>query len=274
MLKILACQIDIPLMQNAQDRDRHLENTANKIRATLEQTDHDMVVLPELSSIEYSIPAFDKLEQLAEPLNGPSYEIFSELAKEFNVCIVYGIPRKDKRDFYISQVAVGPSGNILGHFDKLHIAQFGFSSEKKYFNRGQDLFVFEYKGIKVAPIICYDIRIPELTRTLALEHDVQLILHCGAYGRDESFYSWHHFVVTRALENQLYILSLNRAGKEFGNSFFCPPWVDETQPGVKFPDTDEALQSITIKAKAIKKARNRYTFIVDKLEDYKSLVVR
>ena len=273
ILKVLACQIDIPSMQTAQDRDRHLETTAIKIRAELESNNHDMVVLPELSSIEYSTAVFEKLEELAEPLQGPSFETFSELAKEFNLCVVYGIAKKDNSDFYISQVVVGPNGDILGHFDKLHIAQFGFSHEKKYFKRGKGLFVFDYKGIKVAPIICYDIRIPELTRTLALEHDAQLILHCGAYGRDESFYSWHHFVVTRALENQLYILSLNRAGEDFGNSFFCLPWIDETQPGVKFPDTNEALLSIDIEPQAIKQARSRYTFIADKFDDYNSLSV-
>ena len=272
-LKVLACQIDIPSMQTAQDRDRHLEITTIKIRAELESNNHDMVVLPELSSIEYSTAVFEKLEELAEPLQGPSFETFSELAKEFNLCVVYGIARKHKSGFYISQVAVGPNGDILGYFDKLHIAQFGFSYEKQYFKRGDGLLVFECKGIKIAPIICYDIRIPELTRTLALEHDVQLILHCGAYGRDESFYSWHHFVVTRALENQLYILSLNRAGEDFGNSFFCPPWIDETQPGIKFPDTDEALLSITIEPQAIKQARSRYTFISDKFDDYNSLSV-
>jgi len=47
-------------------------------------------------------------------------------------------------------------------------------------------------------------------------HDVDLILHVGAYARDESFYSWHAFAVTRAVENQFFVLSLNRAGTHFG----------------------------------------------------------
>ena len=131
----------------------------------------------------------------------------------------------------------------------------------------------KYRGIKIAPIICYDIRIPELTRTLALNHDVQLILHCGAYGRDESFDTWHDFIVTRALENQLFILSLNRAGENFGHSFFCPPWVDETSAGFKFSDFGEALVRLNVDTKLIAQVRDQYSFLIDKHEDYDLLGV-
>ena len=267
-IKILACQIDIPVIHNVAARDRHLENTATKIVTELKKNQHDLVVLPELSSIEYSISAFDKLELLAESIKGPSFKCFSKIAMEYEVCIAYGIARKDENDCYISHVVIGPDGEILGHFDKLHIANFGFSSEKKYFRQGDHLFVFECKGIKIAPIICYDIRIPELSRTLALKHNVQLILHCGAYGRDQSFYSWHHFVVTRALENQLFILSLNRAGEAFGNSFFCPPWVDETQTGISFPDYQESMLTIEVSTDTIDQVKSEYSFLVDKFDDY------
>ena len=271
-LQILACQIDIPPMDNTAARNQHLDNLAVKLRAQLPKNNYDMVVLPELSSIDYSIQTFEKLEQLAEPLDGRSYEIFSELAIEFGVCFVYGIARKNNDDFYISQVAIDSKGDLVGHFDKLHIANFGFSSEKKYFKSGDHLLVFEHKGIKIAPIICYDIRIPELTRTLVLQHDVQLILHCGAYGRDQSFHSWHDFVVTRALENQIYILSLNRAGKNFGNSFFCPPWVDETVTGTKFPEFDESMQTLSVDAKTISQVKSEYSFLTDKFDDYSLLL--
>lgn len=269
--RLLACQIAIPPITTVRDRDRHMDKTALKIRERLGKEQADIVVLPELSGIDYSRTAFDNLDALAEPLDGPSFEVLRELAREFGVTIVYGIPRRGDGDFRISQVAVGRDGQIIGFFDKLHIAQYGLSIEKEYFARGEHLFVFEHEGIKIAPIICYDIRIPELTRTLVLQHGVQLILHCGAYSRDESFYSWHDFVVSRAMENQIYVLSLNRAGRGFGNSLFCGPWVDEAAPAIAFPPFDEAMQFLEVDPVTIETIRKRYSFLTDRLSDYGAL---
>ena len=71
---------------------------------------------------------------------------------------------------------------------------------------------------------------PELSRTLTLDHSVDCILHSGAYFRDESFDSWKAFVTTRSMENQIYLLSLNRAGVDFGQSMFASPWTDQRSP--------------------------------------------
>ena len=143
--------------------------------------------------------------------------------------------------------------------------------EKEYFARGNHLLAFEIKGLRIAPIICYDIRVPELARTLVLEHGVQLLLHCGAYCRDESFYSWPDFVVTRAMENQIFVLSLNRAGANFGQSQLCPPWVDEATPPVRFPDVEEAFLRLEIDPGKTETARKHYSFLADKLSDYGAL---
>jgi nitrilase len=66
-------------------------------------------------------------------------------------------------------------------------------------------------------------RLPELTRRLGTEFGVSIIIHPVAYAQDCSFHSWHPFVVTRSLENQVYFTSLNRGGAHFGHSIICPP---------------------------------------------------
>ena len=169
-LSILACQVDVSVTTTVAERDRHLDRVAEAIRIRLQRRRHDLVVLPELSSIDYSKASFDNLHLLAEPLDGPSFHRFDPLAREFGATIVYGMPRRGVDGYYISQVAADGRGEPIGHFDKLHLAQFGASMEKDYFNRGDHLFVFEHRGVTIAPIICYDIRMPELTRTLAIDH--------------------------------------------------------------------------------------------------------
>ncbi len=270
-LTILACQIEIPAVETAPQRDAHLHACATKIRRELEHKPHDLVVLPELSSIDYSRASFGNLSELAEELDGPSFKTFSALAKELNTTILYGMPRHEDGNYYISHVAVGPDGALIGHYDKLHICQYGASMEKEYFAKGDHLFTFEVKGVRVAPIICYDIRIPELTRTLVLEKNVDVMLHCGAYARDESFYSWHHFAISRAIENQVFFLSLNRAGNNYGNSLFCQPWVDADTPELPFHDTEEHFASIAIDTSLIEDVREKYTFLSDRFDDYSQL---
>lgn len=233
----------------------------------------DLVVLPELSTLDYSRETFEQLEQLAETLDGSSVGKMQELAARFKSTVVFGMPSIEGRDYYISQVVISSSGELITCYDKLHICQYGASMEKDYFRRGNHLSIFEVSGIRFAPIICYDIRLPELSRTLAVNHEVDCILHCGAYYRDESFHSWHAFAETRAIENQVYLLSLNRAGANYGNSIFCLPWMDEEKTAVNFDARDEDMRYLTVQKSVIQKARQDYSFLSDRLDDYDSLPV-
>jgi len=271
-LQLLACQLKIPNTTSIAKRDSHLEETANKIRVNLSRKPADMVILPELSSIDYSRESFDQLHALAETNSGASFQTFSEIAKTFGVTVVYGYPGIRGNRFTICQAAVGPDGLLLGVYEKLHIAHYGASMEKDYFERGQQAMVFECKGIRIAPIICYDVRFPELCQALATQHGVELILHCGAYFRDESFPSWHSFVITRAMENQVYMLSLNRAGAHYGQSLFCPPWMDFQHPCDQFSDQDEDFRHLVFDTQAIARAR-RYPFLKDRRNDYSNLAL-
>ncbi len=267
-LSILACQIDIPVTNDVESRNQHLANCARKVVHELDQKRSDLVVLPELSSIDYSRESFDKLDVLAEELEGLSFQTWQTIARQYNTTIAYSFARKNNGNYYISVAVVNPDGDLIGHYDKIHLAQYGASMEKEYFTRGKNLFYFELNGLRLAPIICYDIRIPELSRTLSIKHNVDVILHCGAYYRDESFYSWHQFSVTRAMENQVYLLSLNRAGTHYGNSVFCAPWVDEHHPPIKLDSHAETFTRLMVNKQAITEVRENYSFRKDLLDHY------
>lgn len=271
-LNILACQINIPPMTSVGQKIQHVNRIVELIEVKLARTTVDLIVLPELSNIDYSRETFDQLDSFAEGFDGPTCKAFSTLAKKHKAHIVFGMASKRNGAYFITQVIFDDDGNYVGHYDKLHIAQFGASMEKEYFEPGKQILVFNVKGIRVSPIICYDIRIPELFRTLCIDHQVQLVLHCGAFYRDESFYSWQSFAITRAMENLTYLLSLNRAGEFYGGSLLCPPWVDDDQPETMFPMT-ETLKILEIDSKVIQEMRDKYTFLEDRLDDYSSLEI-
>jgi predicted amidohydrolase len=271
-LLLLACQIEISETRNRASRDRHVDSLIEKIDRHLSREPVDLVVLPELSSIEYSRAAFNQLAEISDSVDGAGIDSMKDLAARHNTHIVFGVPRHDGGQHYISMLVIGPQGDLIGHYDKLHVAQFGVSMEKEFFQRGSGLLVFDIGGFRVAPIICYDIRFPELCRALCRDHGVHLILHSSAFGRDEAFYSWHHFAVTRAMENQCFFASLNRAGESFGKSIICSPWVDENHPPIRF-GIEEELKRVELDMSVLDSVRANYTFGTDLREDYRSLTV-
>lgn len=268
-ISMLACQISIPETTSQLQRDQHLENCARLVSEQLNQQSTDLVVLPELSTIDYSRSCFEQLDELAEPDHGASFTCWSAVAKTNNCTVVYGFPRRVANGFTISSGVVTANGELAGIYDKIHLAQFGDSMEKEYFNvAGRKLMVFDVAGFRIAPIICYDIRFPELCRELVLNHQVDLILHVGAYARDESFYSWHAFATTRAVENQCFFLSLNRAGPHFGHSVFCNPWIDQNNPPIEFSDISEEFRHLMLDKGKLVEAREHFTFLKDRVNDY------
>lgn len=204
---------------------------------------------------------------------GISYEKLSPVAQKHGVTLLYGAPRlSEEGRLSICQFVIGPDGLPRGFYDKMHLAHYGASMEKDYFSAGEHLSVFRVKGLSFAPLICYDLRFPELASTLALQHSVDAVLHAVAFYRDESFHSWHAFAVARAMENQFYWLSLNRAGTQFGGSIFCQPWVDEDTASVTLGLAEE-LVWFEVDTAVMARVRAAYTFGRDRLGNYATIPV-
>lgn len=267
---ILACQISVPLTRSRIQREQHVTQLVHKIEHQLAGQDCDLVVLPELSTVEYSRESFGNLDEMGETLTGDSVEQFRQLARDCNVSLLFGLPRLDGQRRYISQVYIDAEGG-LSHYDKIHVCQYGASMEKEYFDRGSKLMVFDLAGFRFGVMICYDIRIPEQCREMVVGHHVEVILHCGAYFRDESFASWASFVTTRAMENQVYFLSLNRAGTDYGASKFSGPWIDENTPLIDFHPHKEEFRFFRLDKAHLHDVRASYTFLKDRLPEYHAI---
>lgn len=270
---LLACQIDIPFMTGGDERDAHIDRIATAIDTTLKtQGSVDLVVLPELSTLHYSRACFDHLASLAEPLDeSPTLARLGKVARDHAAAILVGMARRDDAGdnagaFYISQVLINPDGSPGPYYDKLHIAQFGDSTEKDYFSRGDHAMVFELNGFTFGTIICYDIRIPEFSRSLTRDHQIDVLLHPTAFYRDETFYTWHAFAQTRAVENQVYFASVNRAGDDYGSSVLAEPWVDQTRPPAVL-GREETFARWVLDRETISDARAHYPFLKDLRDD-------
>lgn len=272
-MKILAYQPLITQVKSAAQKRAHVRNIVQFLEASCQQEpDIDLILLPELTTIEYSANSFANLSELTEPLLGETFTEMATLAKKVGCAVSYGFPQVKNGSYFISQAVVGPSGECVANYSKLHLAQFGASMEQEYFSRGSKLAVFEWEGVRFGIIICYDFRFSELIRVLVNTHQVDVILHPVAFTKDGSFASWHHFAICRALEYQVYFLSINRAGEMWGNSILCPPWIDDHVQPTILSEKEEAHLFI-IDKNSIRAARETYPFRLDKLADYTALEI-
>ncbi len=271
-MKILACQIDIPSVVTAEQRDAHVRRIATRIGEHIELAGGvDLVLLPELSTISYSKEAFENLDELAEDLHGPSTAVFSKTAQEIGAYVCFGLPRQaDDNTYRISQIVIDGKGQLVGHYDKIHLAGSGEAAESSHFSPGHHLLVFDVAGVRTAPIICYDQRFPELARTLVVEHGVDLLLHPVAFHKDSTFPSWHPFVITRALENQVHLLSLNQAGDDCGASIFSPPGFDDARQPLVFPD-EEIFRILEVDCAYTAQTRRNNSYREDRINNYADL---
>ena len=263
-------QIRVAGLQLAQVEGNRRANIDTAIAAIESTEPHDVYVLPELSSSGYSLHVFEALDELAEELEGPSYKAFSEVARRKNCFICYSFPRRVQRNqFTICTAVVDRRGALAAFYDKWHVCSTGDCCEKDYFVAGRvPLASFELHGVQVGLAICYDIRFPEMIRTLALEEKIVLLLHPGGWPKDECFYSWHTFVLTRAMENQIYIMSTNWAGADNGSSVFCPPFVDGQKNRLVALGDEAGVLSGCVDLRYLEEVRTRYPCLSDRSDLY------
>ncbi len=258
-ITVAGCQIP----QNLGNREANIQTAMDSIG---EAPGHDIYVLPELSSSGYDEIVFNQLEDLAEDWDGPSFEAFSRLSRDLSCYICYSFPRRrSSNEFTIAAAVVGPAGDIEAKYDKWHVCSTGECCEKRFFENGKrPLEVFDVFGVRVGLCICYDIRFPELTRYLAVNMEISLLLHPGGWPRDEGFFTWHTFVQTRAVENTIYIMSTNWAGLNNGRTVFCPPFVDGDKACLSSLKKEPGVLIGTVDMAQLEKVREKYPYLRDR----------
>lgn len=201
-MKVIACQYEIA-WEDKPANHRRLEAWLRQHR--LEPG--SLVLLPEMFGTGFSM----NVQQTAEGEDRPDERWIIELAAELNVCLLGGVVRlgPDGRGRN-EAVAFGPDGNELARYAKLH--PFSHASEDRYFVGGDRLALFQWQGLTVAPVVCYDLRFPELFRRLVRAGaEVFAVIANWPAARD---HHWRPLLRARAIENQAFVVGLNRCGQD------------------------------------------------------------
>jgi predicted amidohydrolase len=163
----------------------------------------DLVVLPEMFSTGFSMAA----AELAEDMDGPTVDWMREEAAALGCVIAGSLIVRDGGRCYNRLVWARPDGS-LEHYDKRHL--FRLAGEQEHYAAGARRLVVSLKGWRVCPMICYDLRFPVWSRSRG---DYDLLLYVANWPQRRAL-AWSTLLRARAIENQSYVVGVNRIGKD------------------------------------------------------------
>jgi N-carbamoylputrescine amidase len=175
------------------------------------------------------VPAKDNIYKLAEPIPGPTTDLFSALAKDLGVVIVLNLFEHDGNSTFDTSPLINSDGKILGRTRMVHITEYTCFHEKGYYYPGdKGVPVYDTEFGKIGVAICYDRHYPEYMRALAIGGaEIVFVPQAGAVGEwPEGLYEAEMQVAS--FQNGYFTALCNRVGKESkltfsGESFVCSP---------------------------------------------------
>lgn len=182
-------------------KEDNLRAFTNKITPLRGNT--DLVVLPEMFTTGFSMNA----EALAEPMEGETLEWLKEQAQLLDAAITGSYIVEDNGAYFNRLLFVFPDGSYH-HYDKRHL--FTLAKEHHTYQAGQDKLIVEWKGWKICPLICYDLRFPVWSRN---SEDYDLLIYVANWPETRAEH-WKTLLKARAIENQCFTIGVNRVGKD------------------------------------------------------------
>jgi N-carbamoylputrescine amidase len=259
--RVATAQLDLPAGALDGNRERILE----AIRSATGQGAH-LVILPELAQSGYRLESWREVEAAAEPIPGPTTELWRAEAEQHGCYIVGGICERDGNAFYNSVALVGPDG-VLARYRKLHL----FENERLIYQPGNaGLPVVTLPFGRVGVVVCYDLRFPEAMRILALQGaDLVAVPTAWAPGFDrtpppDGIIDQVKAAAVQANLNQVWVACASRSGADgdltyLGSSVIVNPYGRiEYGPA---PSDQEAIEVREIDLAEARRAKVRHPLI-------------
>jgi omega-amidase len=233
--------------------DKNLQNLNLRLSSIREKT--DLIILPEMFNTGFTMNA----STLAEPMDGKTMEWMQNTAENYD-CVVTGsliIAEDDK--FYNRLIWMRADGTYE-YYDKRHL--FALGKEHNTYTAGSKRLIVELKGWKICPVICYDLRFPVWLRNNDAAYDLLLVV---ANWPEKRALHWRTLIPARAVENQSYVIALNRVGHD-GNEVYhsgdsmC---IDPNGNVIYYKRDEEDVYTFSINAEELIKTRRQMPFLAD-----------
>ncbi len=166
----------------------------------------DLIILPEMFTSGFTMNP----QNVAQTMHGEAVSWLKQTAKNKDCAITGSLVIEENGKYYNRLVFVFPSGEIQT-YDKRHL--FTLAGEDKVYTAGEDKLIVDYKGFKICPLICYDLRFPVFARNVE-EYDVLIYVANWPKPRVNA---WDILLKARAVENMSYVIGVNRVGIDANN---------------------------------------------------------
>ncbi len=215
----------------------------------------DLIVFPELATSGYELGL--RFTDAAERVPGYSVNSIAQRAADYSTHIVFGMVTKEKVEsvLYNAAVVVGPDGEMVGEYRKLHLQ----GEERLAFRPGFKLPVFETGAGMLGVLLGWDMAFPEAARSLALD-GAEVIAVCANWGYppahpwDSYVEEWRTYLRARAMENAVFVAAANRIGEEYSYRFFGESMVLGPR-GELLTHLDEEIEGYAVTTAQLDKVR-------------------
>ena len=240
-----------------EDKAANLYALEQKINSIQDPT--EIVVLPEMFSTGFSMQP----SLFAETMEGETLNWMKKVSIQNKIILTGSIIIEEEGKYYNRLIWMLPNGEY-GYYDKRHL--FAFGQEDKFYNAGNKRLIAQVKGFKINLQVCYDLRFPvwarQQNKSGGMEYDVLIYI---ANWPEKRSHAWKTLLCARAIENQCYVVGVNRVGTDgnniyhSGNSLVIDPL---GQVLYHMPD-DEDVNTITISKDYLNEVREKFPFWKD-----------
>lgn len=249
-LKIAFIQTDLVW----EDRKQNIKNFKEKIESIIQPV--DIIILPEMFTTGFTMNAKDN----SETMNGKTVEWMQNRAKEKDAAVVGSIIIEDNKKYYNRLIFAHPDGT-LGYYNKRHT--FTYAGEDKVFTSGSDRLIIHYKGWKLCPLVCYDLRFPVWARNI---DDYDVLIYVANWPKPR-INAWDTLLKARAIENMSYCIGVNRIGfDEEQNEYIGHSAVYDVLGNcmTSIKPNKEQVEVVTLQKSHLSFYRNKLRFLNDR----------
>lgn len=200
-----------------ENKEANLRMLEDKLRRMEEKT--EIIILPEMFSTGFSMSP----KEFAENMDGETVGWMKEMAEKYRVVITGSIIIQEEEKYYNRLIWMLPTGQYW-MYDKRHL--FAFAGEDQHYTAGLKRLIASVKGWKINLQICYDLRFPVWARQgkqASSEEkeetpEYDMLIYVANWPERRS-HAWKTLLCARAIENQCYVIGVNRVGKD-GNDIY------------------------------------------------------
>lgn len=186
------------IWENAEANRKHFEEKINSITENV-----DLIVLPEMFTTGFSMNP----ESIAETMDGETVHWMKAIASKGNFAVCGSVIIQENKHYYNRLLFIFPSGEVM-HYDKRHL--FSLAGEDEVYTKGRERLIIDYRGFKICPLVCYDLRFPVFSRNT--EH-FDVLLYVANWPKPR-ITAWDTLLKARAIENMCYTVGVNRVGED------------------------------------------------------------